>query len=144
MDSTAEKHFGRAGHAAGGWSIDRLVSVKLMAMKPTETIARFDRHLEERGLSFEAIVVGGAALALLGVISQQTRDCDVLHPAIPGPVADAARAFPRAESDAGNDLDADWLKANPNGRQRQESMVRKSIILVGVDVGYGAMARTAS
>ncbi len=49
-------------------------------MKPKETLARFDTFLAKRGLALEAIVVGGAALGLLDVISRETRDCDILHP----------------------------------------------------------------
>jgi hypothetical protein len=35
-------------------------------MNPAETIARFDGFLVDRGLSLDAVVLGGAALALLG------------------------------------------------------------------------------
>jgi len=53
-------------------------------MLPRETIARFDSFLHERGLGLEAVVVGGAALGLLGVTDRQTRDVDVLQPAFSG------------------------------------------------------------
>jgi hypothetical protein len=33
-------------------------------MTPRETLAAFDRYLTERGLRFEAVVIGGAALSL--------------------------------------------------------------------------------
>ncbi|MCP4603751.1 MAG: hypothetical protein GY847_25080 [Proteobacteria bacterium] len=49
-------------------------------MKPKETVTLFDAFPAERGLSFEAVVIGGAALGLLGLVSRQTRDCDILHP----------------------------------------------------------------
>ena len=49
-------------------------------MKPKETLTRFDAFLAKRGLVLEAVVVGGAALGLLDVISRETRDCDILHP----------------------------------------------------------------
>jgi hypothetical protein len=40
----------------------------------------FDAYLAARGLGFEAVVVGGTALNLLGVISRATQDCDILDP----------------------------------------------------------------
>ena len=35
-------------------------------MNPREIVAAFDAYLSDRGLSLEAVVVGGAALGLLG------------------------------------------------------------------------------
>jgi len=39
-------------------------------MNPRETIERFDRYLAARGLELDAIIIGGAALSLLGLISR--------------------------------------------------------------------------
>jgi len=44
----------------------------------TLTLEAFDAFLAQRGLHFEGIVVGGAALNLMGVIARATKDCDVL------------------------------------------------------------------
>lgn len=49
-------------------------------MKPRQTLAAFDGFLAGRGLRLDAVVVGGAALELLGLISRPTRDCGVLPP----------------------------------------------------------------
>jgi hypothetical protein len=46
-------------------------------MKVRETLLAFDAYLVERGLRFDAIVIGGSALNLLGVVSRQTKDCDI-------------------------------------------------------------------
>jgi hypothetical protein len=46
-------------------------------MRPRSTLEAFDRYLLGRGLALEAVVIGGAALSLLGVITRPTRDCDV-------------------------------------------------------------------
>ena len=46
-------------------------------MKPKETLERFDAFLAKHGLTLEAIVIGGAALGLLDVISRETRDCEL-------------------------------------------------------------------
>lgn len=61
-------------------------------MKPTEIIPRFDAFLAERGLVLEAIATGGAALALLGIIHRETRDCDLIEPDLsPAILEDLAR-----------------------------------------------------
>lgn len=86
-------------------------------MDPKETIPRFDAFLSRRGLSFEAVVIGGTALALLGVISRRTRDCDVLYPAIPEAIGEAAAAFSRQ---AGRALDPEWFNEGP--RQVAETL----------------------
>lgn len=82
-------------------------------MNPTETIQRFDAFLAERGLSFEAVIVGGTALVLLGVTSRQTRDCDVLHPELPGDIRNAAETFAAEQRAADNFIADDWLNNGP-------------------------------
>jgi len=64
-------------------------------------------------LALEAVVVGGAALGLLGVSDRQTRDVDVLHPDLPGDVVAAATAFAASERARGNHLADDWLNNGP-------------------------------
>lgn len=58
-----------------------LVSVILIPVSPRETLEAFDRYLTGRGLRLDAIVIGGAALNLLGVVSRATKDCDIIDPA---------------------------------------------------------------
>lgn len=82
-------------------------------MKPEQTIAEFDRFLDARKLTLDAVVVGGAALALLGVITRETRDCDVLYPQLPDDVRDAARDFAEVRRAAGDALEDDWLNNGP-------------------------------
>jgi hypothetical protein len=83
-------------------------------MQPREIVISFDVYLAERGLRFEAIVIGGSALNLLGVISRPTKDCDILHPAIPPEIAGAAVAFARDLRDkTGAFLQDDWLNNGP-------------------------------
>lgn len=78
-------------------------------MFPRLTIEAFDEHLVRLGLRFEAVVIGGSALALLGVVARQTRDVDILAPALPREIAEAAHAFARQQRAAGIDLFDDWL-----------------------------------
>lgn len=82
-------------------------------MLPRPTIEAFDLHLEALGLELEAVVIGGSALALLGIVSRQTRDFDILAPELPVEVAEAARAFAREQRKLGVDLIDEWLNNGP-------------------------------
>jgi hypothetical protein len=82
-------------------------------MEPHVVIAAFDAFLAERGLRFEAVVIGGTALNLLGVVRRTTRDCDVLHPEIPVSVLQAAKDFALERSRLGDPLQNDWLNNGP-------------------------------
>ena len=82
-------------------------------MKPTEIIPRFDAFLAERGLALEAIATGGAALALLGIISRETRDCDLIEPELSTVVLEASRAFASGLRKQGEILRDDWLNNGP-------------------------------
>lgn len=83
-------------------------------MLPRETIAKFDAYLAERDLSLKAVVIGGAALGLLGVVTRQTRDCDILCPPIPPMIRAAARSFAEEQRRAGDALADDWLNDKPS------------------------------
>jgi len=76
-------------------------------------LSRFDAYLTENGLAFDGILIGGAALCLLGVISRPTKDCDVLFPSLPPSVLAAAASFAKLMSDAGCALQSDWLNNGP-------------------------------
>lgn len=73
-------------------------------MQPEETIPDFDEYLADQGLRFEAVIIGGAALSLLGVVLRATDDCDVLDPVIPERVLETAKRFAKLR-----DLNHDWL-----------------------------------
>lgn len=82
-------------------------------MLPKETIAAFDHYLLERGLTLDLVVVGGAALGLMGITSRQTRDVDVLVPTLPEVILVAAADFARQQRAAGTFLADDWLNNGP-------------------------------
>lgn len=82
-------------------------------MLPLATIKAFDAHLASVGLSLDAVVIGGSALALLGVTSRQTRDVDILAPALSEAILEAARAFAREQRRGGVDLGDEWLNNGP-------------------------------
>lgn len=75
-------------------------------MHPAVIIPDFDLYLAARSLRFDAVVIGGAALVLLGVVQRTTDDCDVLDPQIPAPVLAAANAFA-----AERGIARDWLNS---------------------------------
>jgi hypothetical protein len=82
-------------------------------MKPRETLEAFDAFLAERGLGLDAVVVGGAALNLLGVVSRPTKDCDILWPQLSDEIGNAAKAFAVVRRQAGEVIPDDWLNNGP-------------------------------
>jgi hypothetical protein len=80
---------------------------------PRPIIEAFDRYLASLELRFEAVVIGGSALALLGLISRPTRDFDILAPPLPPEIAAAARAFAQQQRSLGIELFDDWLNNGP-------------------------------
>jgi hypothetical protein len=87
-------------------------------VKPKEIVAKFDLYLASKGLEFEAVVIGGAALALLGVITRETQDCDVLDPKIPSSIETAAIEFSLEISKSGHEIKANWLNNGPESLKK--------------------------
>ncbi len=82
-------------------------------MLPRPTIEAFDAWIAARSLRFDAVLVGGSALALLGVTDRQTRDFDILHPELPEEIAEAAREFAVHLRSQGVELADNWLNNGP-------------------------------
>ena len=82
-------------------------------MDPRATIAAFDAFLASRSHRGDLTIVGGAALALLGVIRRATRDCDVLEPTLDPALLNLAQAFAHQQTAMGNPLAQDWLNNGP-------------------------------
>lgn len=76
--------------------------------QPKALIDQFDRYLADQTIQFEAVVIGGAALALLGVSSRTTRDVDLLTTPIPPIILRHAREFARIHG-----LAETWLNDGP-------------------------------
>ena len=72
-------------------------------------VLSFDQYLAARQLQFDAVVIGGAALNLLGVVSRLTKDCDILLPEIPNEIAETSRTFAIAVRAKGGTLQDNWL-----------------------------------
>lgn len=82
-------------------------------MEVRSTNSAFDEFLAQRGVRFEGIVIGGAALNLQGIVQRPTKDCDVLEPSVPADVAAAARAFAELQRKQGNARDDHWFNDGP-------------------------------
>lgn len=93
--------------------IDTRTGLRSTGMNPAEIIPQFDAFLAERGLALEGIAAGGTALALLGVISRETRDCDLIEPELSAGVREAAIALASGLRDQGKILRDDWLNNGP-------------------------------
>lgn len=94
------------------------VSVILILMKPLKIIELFDKYLHGKGKTFEAICVGGTALNLLGVISRETQDCDILDPRISQDIKELSKEFAAEVTKSGIDLKNDWLNNGPASLSR--------------------------
>ena len=73
-----------------------------------EEIERFDDFLSKKGLKFESIIIGGAALLTMGIINRATRDVDCLDPKIDEEVKAASIEFAHQE-----EIDENWLNNGP-------------------------------
>ena len=82
-----------------------------VALACARTVAWETDH--DRALRLDAVVIGGAALNLLGVVSRPTKDCDILYPQLPAAIAEAARAFAAELRRRGQVLADDWLNNGP-------------------------------
>lgn len=69
----------------------------------------FDKFLADKKLYFEAIVIGGVAMQLLGLTERVTKDCDVLTPIISIELKQASNNFARQRG-----LPENWLNNGPH------------------------------
>ncbi len=98
-------------------------------MEIKDIIENFDEWLLREGQTFEATIVGGAALVLLNVISRATQDVDILDDEIlPETILQLAHAFARHHSIPENWLNNDVspLKSDlpPNWENRRIEVFR--------------------
>jgi len=119
-------------------------------MDPSKTLLDFDHYLVDRDLHLDAVVIGGVALALLGVTTRPTRDCDVLDPVLTEDIAQAACEFAHEQRSAGNELMDDWLNNGPRdlvnvlppGWQERLTSLREGGGLVLRTLGRNDLLRT--
>lgn len=80
-------------------------------------IKLFDEFLAQKEITFKAIVIGGAALNLMGVIVRETHDVDFLDPEIPEDVKRASVEF--ALKNKSLKLNpAEWINNGPASLKR--------------------------
>ncbi len=81
-------------------------------MKVKEVIGKFDKYLQQIGLEFSFIAIGGAALIVMDILTRETKDIDCIDPEIIEEVKEAAREF--AENNLDLNLDSEnWLNNGP-------------------------------
>ena len=78
-------------------------------MVTEEILQAYDQFLQERGLSLEAIIVGRTALNLLGHISRQTRDFDIIAPELSEELRQSSIEFAKTIPN----LWEEWLNNGP-------------------------------
>jgi hypothetical protein len=83
-------------------------------MEPAKILPQFDAFLAKRGIQLEAVVTGGAALALLGIVHRETRDFDLIEPILTDSVREASQAFAAIIRDQGEMLRDDWFNNGPS------------------------------
>ena len=82
-----------------------------------DPIKEFDLYLAKKELSFNAIIIGGAALVIMDIISRYTKDVDCLDPDIPQVILEAAVSFAKETFDEFQ-LSDDWLNNGPVSLKR--------------------------
>jgi hypothetical protein len=91
-----------------------IVSYMMKLMNAAKILPKFDAFLNSEGLQFEAVVIGASALTLLGIISRETVDCDVLTPNIPPEISKAAKDFLLTPEAQESRLLDGWLNNGPS------------------------------
>lgn len=77
-----------------------------------KAIVEFDKYLSAKGLSFEGVVIGGAALLVLKISTRQTRDVDCLYPQIPEEVKQASINFSKESKTV--KVEQNWFNNGPS------------------------------
>jgi hypothetical protein len=90
-------------------------------------ISEFDNYLSKLGLQFETIIIGGAALSILNVISRMTEDIDCIDPEIPPDIKSASIEF---------------IKLNPQFGLIPEKFINNGPITITKDLPEGWRTRT--
>ena len=77
-----------------------------------DVLNKFDQFLKQKNLEFECIVIGGAALIHLGIITRRTQDVDLIDPEIPVDIKMASIEFAKQYLDLGLVPD-EWFNSGP-------------------------------
>ncbi len=112
-ESDAAAGMSRRHGATRSVEVEAGISYTDTAMYPRETLEAFDALLGVRGLRLDGVVIGGAALSLLGVISRETKDFDILSPPLDSRVLEASKVLAAQIRRKGGVLSDDWLNNGP-------------------------------
>lgn len=83
-------------------------------MDVISVIKDFDEFLSSKKASFSGVVIGGGALALMGITTRGTKDIDVLDPIISDSILELAKEFASQQSKNNMaELRDDWLNNGP-------------------------------
>ncbi len=77
-----------------------------------KAIREFDKYLAKSKLSFEGVVIGGAALLVLEILDRQTKGVDCLYPKIPQEVKRASEDFAKESTDLR--IEEEWFNNGPS------------------------------
>jgi hypothetical protein len=105
-------------------------------------VEEFDQYLAKRALKFEAVIIGGAALNIMGIISRETRDVDCLDPQIPNEIRSAAEQF--SNENTKFNLAKKWINNGPDSLKSDlESgwFLRTQIIFNGRAILFRTLSR---
>jgi hypothetical protein len=84
-----------------------------------EVVKAFDEYLGKKGCTFQATIIGGSALLLMGVIERATQDVDCLSPKVPKNIKEISVEFARwYSSQHKTPLQPDWLNNGPESLLR--------------------------
>ena len=114
-------------------------------MKPIEVIEKFDEYLTKNQMTFDAVVIGGAALSILGIISRQTQDVDILDPEIPEAIINASKNFAHEHGIAQTSLKENWLNHGPESLRkflRKNWKLRLQPLYSGKSITFTTLGRS--
>lgn len=93
-------------------SLEKSLFLKELFLNVENIVNKFDNYLHSRSLQFECVIIGGAALNILGVIQRETSDIDCLDPKIPIEVLNASVEFKKSHPELM--LAENWLNNGPD------------------------------
>ena len=88
--------------------------MKKNLFEPKKLLPEFDNFLHQKGIRFEAVVIGSGALTIMGFLHRQTVDIDVLQPKIPEKIIHLAEVFRAQKEKEGFYLIKNWINNGPD------------------------------
>ncbi len=79
-------------------------------------LAAFDKYLAKNGVTFEAVIIGGAALIVMDVVDRQRKDVDCLDPVLNDRIKQISQKFAKDHPEL--KLIEDWLNNGPQTLKR--------------------------